>query len=381
MTSNLRELKIAEIGDVHLGHRNTDTAHIIKNLYKAFPDTPAFGELDLFIIAGDLFDDQLDYSDPNLALIDKWMNDFLRQCKKHDVILRVLEGTPSHDWRQSANMDYANRHGKIGANFKYVDTLSIEHIQELGINVLYVPDEWKHDLDDVWLDVQRVMAEHQLSKVDFTVLHGAFEHQLPDHVPAPKHQCSRYQNITRYFVFGGHIHKRSQNGNILAAGSFDRLTHGEEEAKGYLWVHTKPSGQHVIRFVENPGAKLYKSLDCSGDSLDLAADKLHQLVLSLPEGSHIRILANKADPIVMSLTELRTKYTDHHLTTKVMDGDKGKREAVDRIITPFTPAAITPDNLFDLVMTRFKEEVNDPLFHQLAESLLNDQKIFSSGRT
>ena len=81
------------------------------------------------------------------------------------------------------------------------------------------------------------------------------------------------------------------------------------------------------------------------------------------------------------MNELKTKYTEHFLTTKVMDQEKGKREAVNRIITPFTPAAITPDNIFDLVMTRFKEEVHDPLYHQLAENLLNDQKIFSSGRT
>ena len=379
MTSNLPELTIAEIGDVHLGHHNTDTAHIIANLYREFPDNEAFGELDLFIIAGDLFDRQIDYSDPNVELIDKWMNDFLLQCKKHNVILRVLEGTPSHDWQQSANMVYANH--TIGANLKYTEVLSIEYIAELGIHVLYVPDEWKHEPDDVWLDVQRVMAEHQLEQVDFTVLHGAFEHQLPDHVPAPKHSCERYQNITRCFVFGGHIHKRSQNGNILAAGSFDRLSHGEEEAKGHLWVRTKADGRHEIKFVENRNAKQYVSVECSGDSLDLATDKIQQTVLRLPVGSHVRVLANKTDPIILSLNELKTRFTEHFITTKVMDQDKGKREAVDRIITPFTPAAITPDNIFDLMMTRFKEEVHDPFYHQLAENLLNDQKIFSSGRT
>lgn len=379
MTTSLRELTIAEIGDVHLGHHNTETAHIIENLRREFPDTDAFGELDLFLIAGDLFDRLLDYSDPNLELIDRWMNDFLAQCKRRNVIVRCLYGTPSHDWQQSANMVYANN--TIGANFKYVDTLSIEYIAELGIHVLYVPDEWKHDPNDVWLDVQKALAEHGLEKVDFTVLHGAFEHQLPEHVPAPKHQCDRYQNITRYFVFGGHIHKRSQNGNILAAGSFDRLCHGEEEAKGHLWVKTKADGRHEIRFIENRNAKMYVSVDCSGDSLDLATDKVEQQVLALPPGSHVRILANKTDPIILSLNELKAKYTEHFLTTKVMDQEKGKREAVNRIITPFTPAAITPDNIFDLVMTRFKEEVHDPLYHQLAENLLNDQKIFSSGRT
>lgn len=381
MTMNSLKLSIGEIGDVHLGHHNTDTAHIIANLYKAFPDTDAFGELDFFIIAGDLFDRQLDYSDPNLEIIDRWMNDFLRQCKKRNVVLRLLEGTPSHDWRQGANMDYANINSDIGANFKHIDTLSIEFIQELGITVLYVPDEWRHDPNDVWLDVQKVLAEHNLTQVDFTVLHGAFEHQLPDHVPAPKHLCERYQNITKHYVFGGHIHKRSQNGNILAAGSFDRLCHGEEEAKGHLRVNIKPGGRDDIIFIENKGSKKYVSVDCAGDSLDLATDKIHNVVLRLPIGSHVRILANKTDPIVLSLSELKTRYTEHFLTTKVMDVDKGKREAVDRIITPFTPAAITPDNIFELVMDRFKEEVHDPLYHSLAESLLNDQKIFSPNRT
>ena len=60
--------------------------------------------------------------------------------KPYNIILRILEGTPSHDWKQSKLFIHLNDLTKAGTDVKYIDSLSIEYIDKFGINVLY-PDE------------------------------------------------------------------------------------------------------------------------------------------------------------------------------------------------------------------------------------------------
>lgn len=375
-----RKLRIGETGDVHLLHNKTSTEHILKNLYKAFPDNAETGELDLIIIAGDLFDRLTTYPDTNISLIRRWMFMFLNMCKRRDIVVRILEGTPSHDWKQSVHFITENEIAGIGCDIKWVESLSIEHIERFGINVLYVPDEWKHETDDVWKDVCKEMHEKGLSQVDFTILHGAFNYQLPSHVPVPTHIPERYMEITKYFVFGGHIHKRSQYGNILAAGSFDRLTHGEEEDKGhYRVVVDRDNVDHEITFVVNEGAKLYKTVDCTGLSLEKAMDAVDKLIDTLPIDSHVRVVAEKGAPILVGFKELVDRYRLHWITQKTVGGEKINREAVSAIITPFTPAAITPDNIIGMVMERARERTTDPVLLAAVQELLNGQVLSSPG--
>ncbi|MNP98179.1 hypothetical protein D3C85_107920 [compost metagenome] len=371
-----RKLRIGELGDVHLGHNKTSTDHILKNLYKAFPDNAETGELDMIIIAGDLFDRLIYYPDPNISLIRRWMFLFLNMCKRRDIVVRILEGTPSHDWKQSMHFISENEVAEIGCDVKWVESLSIEYIERFGINVLYVPDEWKHETDDVWKDVCKEMSEKGLAQVDFTVLHGAFNYQLPSHVPVPTHIPERYMEITKYFVFGGHIHKRSQYGNILAAGSFDRLTHGEEEDKGHYRVAVdRDNVNHEIRFVVNEGAKLYKSVDCTGLSLEDALSKVDAMVDTLPIDSHVRILAENGSPILVGIKEVIDRYRLHWITQKPVGVEKINREAVSQIVIPFTSAAITPDNIIGMVMERVRERTTDPLLIATAQELLNGQVL------
>ncbi|MND14830.1 hypothetical protein D3C81_193510 [compost metagenome] len=368
------------MGDIHLGHHNTKTSHIIKNLYKAFPDNAETGELDMIIIAGDLYDRLMYYPDPNIPEIRRWMFSFLSMCKRRDIVVRILEGTPSHDWKQSAHFIAENEIAEIGADIKYVEVLSIEHIEKFGINVLYVPDEWKHDTDDVWLDVCKEMNEKGLEQVDFTILHGAFNYQLPSHVPVPTHIPERYMGITKYFVFGGHIHKRSQYGNILAAGSFDRLSHGEEEDKGhYRVVVDRDNVNHDITFVVNEGSKPYKSVDCTGQPLEDALAAIDRLIDTMPIDSHVRVIADKASPVALGFKEVKERYPLHWISSKFNDGEKVHREAVNRIITPYSPAAITRTNVVEMMMERARNRGIAPHLLQKAQELLNGQILSGAG--
>lgn len=173
------ELYIASFSDVHLGHPKTPTVSILRNLRKAFPDTEETGKLDLIFIVGDLFDRLLDMPDPSVPEIKIWFHQFLRMCAKRDIVVRVLEGTPSHDWKQSWLMDSINTQSGYNVDLKYVTTLSIEHIERFGINILYVPDEWLPETDDTWKEVLQHLGQHNLDQVDYALIHGSFNYQLP----------------------------------------------------------------------------------------------------------------------------------------------------------------------------------------------------------
>jgi tyrosyl-tRNA synthetase len=76
------------------------------------------------------------------------------------------------------------------------------------------------------------MREKCLDMVDVTITHGMYQHLCSyaintDHL----HQEDDYLSITKHFVSNGHVHTFNVHSRIITEGSFDRLAHGEEEAK------------------------------------------------------------------------------------------------------------------------------------------------------
>lgn len=365
------KLRIEEISDIHLGHPKTTTTEVLEGLYKAFPNTADMDDLDILFIAGDVFDRLLKFPDENVIEIRLWINRLLRMCKERDILIRVLEGTPSHDWKQSKHFEIENESSEIGADLKYFSVLAVEYIEKFDCHVLYIPDEWKHSTDEIWLDVKKTLAEHGLEKVDFTVMHGAFSYQLPPHVPAPTHDPQRYMDITRHLVFVGHVHKHSVHERIIAAGSHNRLTHGEEEPKGHVRVDLFENGDHRITFIENKLAKLYKTVDCSGRSIEDALDQL-KFLDDLPKNSHVRLMASKSDAIWNGLLTVKERFPHIVFTTKPTEETKNAQKSFTDIYTPYTPPAITNANIMEMVLGKLEEKGLDVGLIKRGQELLSE---------
>lgn len=368
MISNVREERnIASFSDVHLGHKNTLTTHILSNLDNAFRSSTAMSQFDAIFLSGDLFDQSLMLHDPAVAHIKSWMFRVLRMCKKHDIELWILEGTPSHDWRQSSWFKFLNEEAEIGAKVYYVDTLSIQFSEKLG-SILCVPDEWAPETDDTWRQVQQLLQQHQLEKVDYAMMHGSFAYQLPAHVTSPKHDPERYLSIVDKIITVGHVHKPSQYDRILANGSFDRLTHGEEEPKGWWHIKVGPNGNEML-FVENKGAKIYRTVDCGELSVDDALTKLDEQS-TLPPGSAVRVEASKGAPILSSLDILRKKHPHITWTSKVAEGAQTQTKMLVDLRSNFTQIAITRSNIRELLMERVRSQTSDPVILDRCEQRL-----------
>ncbi len=353
-------VRIASLSDVHLGHHNTPTHEILANLYKAFPDNEVTGELDAIFIGGDLFDRLLNLKDPAVIWIKAWANRFLRMCKKRDILVRVLEGTGSHDWGQNWILPSENENSQIGADLKYFTTLSIEYIERLGRSVLWVPDDLHPETDDTWTEVVQLLQEHNLQHVDLAVVHGAFTHQLPPVVNAPMHRPERYLSIVRDYVFGAHIHKASVHERILCNGSFDRIAHGEEEPKGHWRVTLDRKNGNQAQFIENKNAKAYITIDCTGLPVDDALTTIREVASRYPEGSHMRIRAGWNDPIMSSMDLLRNHYPLYRWTSLADKKKETQAKLLVDLRSEFTQVAITSTNIEELLMAKLRQLTTDP---------------------
>jgi len=348
----MTKLNIASISDIHLGHKKTFTREIISNLISAFPDNSETGELDIIFVAGDVFDDLLSLPDDDVVEIELWVSSLLHICAKHDIVLRILAGTPSHDWHQSELFMTIAKILKINVDIKYIKDVSVEYIEKFGINVLYVPDEANDTTEKTIKQVREILKAKGLSKVDYAVMHGQFDYQLPPFIKAQKHNSKDYLDIVNELIFIGHVHSHSKYERIIAQGSFDRLAHGEEESKGHVRVKIRKNGERNIKFVENKRAKIYKTVECFGLTLEETISKIDDAVSKLPVGSNIRISGSADNAIFSNMNMLIRRYP--LLIWSKLVKDVGEEESVTSTEPnyDYVPITITRDNIKELLIDR-----------------------------
>jgi DNA repair exonuclease SbcCD nuclease subunit len=356
--NNTKPLHVAVISDIHLGHPNTPASYIVNNLEIAFADNAETARLDIIWFAGDVFDRLLNLSDDRAIPIRMWIARFLRLCAKHSIKVRVLEGTPSHDWKQSRLFQTINDAAQIGCDLVYQEKLAIEYFSDLGISVLYVPDEYRPEPDETWQEVCALLAQHGLREVDYAIMHGAFPHQLPAMAHHGCHDPVRYLSIVRKYIFIGHVHQQSQYERILAQGSFDRLNHGDEGDKGhYRLIDNRGVVDDIITHVKNENALLYVTIDMRGLSMDEVFKKLDSLP-NYPVGTHLRVHCARHDVANNAYNTFRKDYPIYYWSVKTEKVTLTAPEVKNALENRFQPTTITPNNVIDLLAPRIRALAN-----------------------
>jgi DNA repair exonuclease SbcCD nuclease subunit len=362
-----KQVKYLTISDVHLGHKRNTTLEIIKNLNIYFDDykpTSQFTDLDILFIAGDLFDTLLDNEGSGeVHEILIWLDRLMRFCGKHSIKLRILEGTPSHDWRQSklaATLHHINAHDTC-LDFRYIETAYIEFLKDLELYILYVPDEFSPSPDMTLSHVESLMKDLNITQVDIACMHGAFSWQLrnaPSHIQ--RHSEEAYLSIVKHYVNIGHVHNFSTYDRLLAQGSFDRLSHGEEEPKGGILCDIRGPHGDSFNFIENVGAKIFKTITLRTLDLDKCIQQISKATLKIPDDSYVRIKAVKTHPIYVAFDELKIKFPMFHLSKISLD-DEDISEPKESLIVDtdvYTPVSITDTNIVDLLMNEVRSKYN-----------------------
>lgn len=355
-----KDLKYLVLSDIHLGHKRTPTALIVSNLVTFFKNYTHKEDLDIIFFAGDVFDASLELKSDDIGEILWFLGWLFDYCANYSVALRVLEGTPSHDWAQSKIFGHVANLTKVSVDYKYINALSIEHMDNFGITVLYMPDEWNLSTDKTYEEVLELLREKHLDKVDIGIFHGMFAYQAPPMATKlPLHDEAKYLSIVRYFINIGHDHSTSVFDRILVQGSFDRLCHGDEKAKGAFEITLTKGGNNSYCFIENTNAAIYKTLVLKDGDVESAIKVIEKTCSEFPKGSHLRLKASKSHPAIVAFDEIRKRFIDFNLSKLTLEEEKeqSERQQTDSLIDqakPYQAITITPDNLEALLSTEVK---------------------------
>lgn len=339
-------IKYIVSSDIHLGHLNTPTPHII-NSFKSKILTEQNKDIDILFIAGDLFDRLLDLNSKEVQQIILFFNYLLSYCTENEILLRVLEGTPSHDRQQSQILVKLNDIRTHKCDLKYFDKLDIEYIAKFNQYVLYVPDEWTNDHATLEKEIQEKLNQHTINQVDIAILHGQFQYQfLGKKYTGFYFKEDYFHSLVKGFIHIGHYHTYSTLDRIIANGSLERLSHGEESPKGYVRVNGKTAS-----FIENDLAYTYKTINITSAT---TIERLDSHIQKYPKQSHLRLLMNRDHPFNITYTDLKLRYLDYHLKKQIRES-ASEDATITYIVTDeeleYTDKFVLDGNLQDLLLT------------------------------
>jgi len=347
-------MKYLVISDIHLGHRRNKIEDIIKNLEIFFKDNEElFKNLNMIFLAGDVYDRLLSHPSNESILSLHWLYDLALFCKKNKIKLRILEGTPSHDWKQIKVFEKSIKKLITNLDFKYIESLSIEYIKDFNIYILYVPDEWKEDTKDTVKDIKNLLIENNINKVDIAIMHGQFDYQLPIKLEKVSFKEQDILNLVNGWINIGHIHTMSAFNRIIAQGSFDRLAHGEEEPKGaMLMEYYKDIIENKYMFLENKNAKIFKTIKIKKFTKNVFL-KLDKELNKLPNDSYVRLEINYNENLLKDIDTILKRYPFLNISKKIIKKEEdniidfNKEINMDNFI-------INKNNIKDVIEKRLK---------------------------
>lgn len=374
-TKTPNRIRILQTGDIHLTHRRTPTYNIIRTLNYIFYENESLKDTDLIVLAGDVWDAIVAMSHVDAELSRQWIGRFVEDCAANNVILRVMEGTPDHDRKQSSEFVL---HDTM-CDVKHVTELCVEYIERLGLWLLWIPDEIRINHEEIWKATCEVMANAGLEKVHFAIMHGAFDFHFPPEMNIPGHDTERYSGLVEYAVLVNHIHKAAHRNKVWGPGSPDRLAHGEEGAKGYHRITVcVPEQRMELQWIENPHAWTYRAINVRGLSLEEIVHRARSIAEPLPTGSWVRL--DFGDPTIMAgaLITLRTEIP--HVQWEIKN-EKKKGVVADKTIyrqERFTGVQVTRDNVLGVLTSWLQEKQllrpeQEPLLGKLLETA--DQEL------
>ncbi len=364
-------LKILALSDIHLGHRRTTTQHIVDSLQMLFSNNVVMHGTNIIFIAGDVFDDLLNLPHVNVAIIQQWIYGFLRMCYERNITVRILEGTPKHDRGQSRLFITINTMLPIPADVKHIDTLSIEYIAKYNINILYVPDEWRHDNEITKKEVGKLLHDNGLTTVDYAIMHGTLPHQVPDNMHIPVHDYDYYESIVNVAIFIGHQHTPSLHGKAHAHGSFDRTAHGEEHNKGCWILEVEAWSGNIVKrmFYINENAMVYKTITLDTNDEDKIIARLNS-VSELKDGSHVRVKHASDFDYMSIVTQYMQGYTGLNWTISPIKVKKDVKTGV--VPKVYVPMPINRNTITEILLKRLAlTDVDSSVMHAITVELDN----------
>ena len=367
--SHLRkDISYLTVSDIHFFNDLNESAYIADSMMEymgQYSSSSRFRDLDIIFIDGDITDTYRDSKHPDILTVSNWMRLMMEFCKRNSIKLRVLEGTPGHDYRQAANFSPMAEAFGEELDYKYFDKLDFERMEDLNLTILYIPDEWAGSASVCKEQIIDMMRDNHIEKFDIAHMHGMFDFQIPEVGEHPlKHDSEWFHEIVRSYINIGHDHTFKTQGRILVQGSFDRIAHGEEGRKGGIVCHLRRDGESVFEFIENKRARTFKTCRVRVRDLDAGIAQVRKVLDALPDNSHIRISSAKDNPIFTVMDEFkrahpRMKFKKHE--DKYQENEE-KRDALRETIglsSSYVAISLDKENIVEQIFKNMTSELSD----------------------
>lgn len=332
-------IRILMGSDFHFGAPNINQVEMadafMETLFPLLPDT------DIFFINGDFFDTRVNFDNHGFDPLYDVILLLFHLCEKHQVTLRFLQGTWTHDYNQCRRLEAFYRNSHASFNFRYIDSIDLEEItiRDRTLRFFYIPDDLPFKSSDDIVDVLKSkLIEKDWETVDYGCVHGFFDFTFPRNI----NQDNRIVFKEAQFPFVkkaidvGHVHQHRVSNNVFSNGSFDRLVFGDEEPKGCIRFLDHPDHYTAI-FVQNHHAAVYDTLvfDSNDDTESMRAKidtHIHNLVTT--RKISLRFTVASSDQYEAIKTWMRETHPDIRIMRKkASEGSEGPKLLTSSLIT------------------------------------------------
>lgn len=270
-------LKMVSVGDLHFGSPRIDASDLYRKLRKYL--YPELKDAHLITVDGDIYDQLLMVNSKAYKFATMFIKDLFNLSALTGCQVRLLHGTFSHDRDQISIFESL---AQPKTRFKIVNEISVEEIEgfQNGLDTVnctlrlgYLPDNLSYrNAQDAVDHLKRAMTVCGYGTLDVVVGHGTFLHTVAPgtpHLPAITYTKEMFDDIVRGIIVMGHIHTPSRKYNIYYCGSFERMSHGEEEDKGFYVFTRDQSGKEGwrSRFVVNREATPFLTVTPEGKDI------------------------------------------------------------------------------------------------------------------
>lgn len=283
---NSNELKVVAAGDFHFGNprlQGEDLYHRLRiYLY------PELEHAQLLLLTGDIYNQLVTVSSNANYYVFRFIRDIFAISAQTGMQIRILHGTYSHDRdqvRSLGSLAFEKTRVKVINNIEGEVLTDWLPTPSEPLKILYVPDNLQYkNSDEVVEHIKDVYTCLGWDKADLILGHGAFAHALncaAEHMPPCTYTIEQFKPLVTDtgIIVMGHIHTPSHRANVYYCGSFDRMSHGEEENKGF-YVFTRKDDRWSSRFCVNKESYKFITITPQGNTVDeRTADltaKLHQ---------------------------------------------------------------------------------------------------------
>lgn len=359
------------VQDIHFGVPSVPVGAISTSFKMVYEAAKRRG-IKKLVIGGDLTDRPLELTNDYGSEFIEFGIWLLEDAEKHDIEIIVIEGTPSHDWKQARIFERLKE--SIGSNVKlvYISVLSIVNLDGFG-NVLIVPDQWRSSTETTLLEVKTLLREKNLEQVDWAFMHGSFDYQVPVFLRSrlDLHSSDEYLKIVKKGIFIGHEHTRSTLDKINCAGSLERTKHGQEEEKGGLFVEELVTGKVHIEFIRNSKAQIFKDFLVDDLTPEQIFNAIEREGIDLEKFANIRLVATKdADVHNEFIKKYKQIYPDVKWSFKNMAGKEESQPLSEVAMIEFSKVNLDTNTIKELLISRLSEKYPERL-HSLKVTLDN----------